>query len=57
MTRPILLLTLAALAAHGAESWGQFRGANGAGIGEGTGYPVEFSPAKNVAWKTAVPFG
>ena len=57
MTRPILLLTLAALAAHGAESWGQFRGANGAGIGEGTGYPVEFSPSKNVAWKTAVPFG
>lgn len=57
MTRPILLLTLAALAAHGAETWGQFRGANGAGIGEGTGYPVEFSPSKNVAWKTAVPFG
>ncbi len=57
MTRPTLLLTLAALAAHGAESWGQFRGANGAGIGEGTGYPVEFSPSKNVAWKTAVPFG
>ena len=27
------------------------------GIGDGAGYPSEFSPTKNVAWKTAVPFG
>ena len=37
--------------------WPQFRGPNGSGIGDGAGYPTEFSPTTNVAWKTAVPFG
>lgn len=37
--------------------WPQFRGPNGAGVSDGAGYPVEFSPTKNVAWKVAVPFG
>lgn len=37
--------------------WPQFRGPNGSGIGSGGGYPVDFSPAKNVVWKTAVPYG
>jgi outer membrane protein assembly factor BamB len=37
--------------------WPQLRGPNGTGVGEGSAYPVEFSPAKNVAWKTTVPFG
>ncbi len=37
--------------------WPQFRGVNGAGIGAGPTYPVEFSPTTNVAWKTPVPFG
>jgi hypothetical protein len=53
-----LVTVLAALApaALGAQ-WPQFRGPNGAGTGDGTGYPVEFSPASNVAWKAAVPYG
>jgi outer membrane protein assembly factor BamB len=57
-----LLLSLSLLVAGGRlialeGQWPQFRGPNGAGIGDGAGYPVEFSPTKNVAWKTAVPFG
>lgn len=37
--------------------WPQFRGPNGAGVAAGTGYPAEFSPAENVVWKAAVPYG
>ena len=37
--------------------WPQFRGPNGSGIGSGGGYPVDFSPARNVAWKATVPYG
>ncbi len=37
--------------------WPQFRGPNGSGIDSGTGYPVAFSPADNVAWKTTIPYG
>jgi outer membrane protein assembly factor BamB len=37
--------------------WTGFRGQNGSGVDSATGYPVEFSPAKNVVWKTSVPFG
>ena len=37
--------------------WTQFRGPNGSGVDTSTGYPVEFSPTKNVAWKTTVPYG
>ena len=37
--------------------WPQFRGPNGSGIDPGRGYPVAFSPDKNVVWKTAIPHG
>ena len=37
--------------------WPQFRGPNGSGIGDGSGYPTELSPTTNVAWKAAVPYG
>ncbi|MDQ3169718.1 MAG: PQQ-binding-like beta-propeller repeat protein [Acidobacteriota bacterium] len=40
-----------------AAQWPQFRGPNGSGVGEGAGYPVEFSPTTNVAWKATVPYG
>src|SRR5262249_6404327 len=40
-----------------AGQWTQFRGPDGSGAGSGSGYPVEFSPAKNLLWKAAVPFG
>ncbi len=45
-------LTLAA-----AADWPRFRGPNGTGVGEAEALPVEFGPAKNLAWKTALPPG
>jgi outer membrane protein assembly factor BamB len=50
-----LLWLIAANPADG--QWTGFRGPNGSGVDSGTGYPVEFSPSKNVVWKTSVPFG
>jgi len=44
-------------ATHATAQWTGFRGPNGSGVDSGTGYPVEFSPSKNVVWKTSVPFG
>ena len=41
----------------GYAQWPQFRGPNGSGVDSSAGYPVEFSPSKNVAWKKTVPFG
>jgi len=49
MTRIVALLL--------AAGWTQFRGPNGSGVDNATGYAVEFSPTKNVVWKKAVPFG
>jgi outer membrane protein assembly factor BamB len=48
---------LALASARPGAQWTQFRGPNGSGIGDGAGYPTEFSPTTNVAWKTRVPFG
>ena len=47
----LLFLTLTA------DQWTQFRGPNGSGVDSSAGYPVEFSPTKNVVWKTAIPYG
>src|SRR5690349_6404044 len=40
-----------------AAGWPSFRGPNGSGVSDAQGVPVEFGPATNVAWKTAVPAG
>jgi outer membrane protein assembly factor BamB len=45
------------MAAGADNQWTQFRGPNGAGVDAAGGYPVEFSPSKNVIWKKAVPYG
>jgi outer membrane protein assembly factor BamB len=37
-----------------AEDWTRFRGPNGSGIANGSGYPSEFGPEENVVWKAAV---
>jgi outer membrane protein assembly factor BamB len=37
-----------------AEAWTRFRGPNGSGISKDTGFPVEFGPGKNMAWRTPV---
>src|SRR5215471_18430429 len=50
-----LLSLIVAFPADG--QWTGFRGPNGSGVDSASGYPVEFSPAKNVVWKAPVPFG
>jgi outer membrane protein assembly factor BamB len=39
------------------EPWSRFRGPNASGIGEGTDYPVEFGPTRNVIWRRPFPPG
>ena len=51
------LFLLALLVPLLAADWPRFRGPNGSGVGEAVDLPAEFGPAKNLAWKTAVPFG
>ena len=51
------LLFLLLISVGWGEDWPRFRGPNGSGIGESSGLPVEFGPGKNMAWKTAAPFG
>jgi outer membrane protein assembly factor BamB len=53
----VRLLALLALcsAAVAAEDWPQFRGPRGDGHSTESGLPLEWSEARNVAWKTAVP--
>ena len=57
MMRQIGLLFLLLISVGWGEDWPRFRGPNGSGIGESSGLPVEFGPGKNMAWRTAAPFG
>jgi outer membrane protein assembly factor BamB len=50
-------LLLIATVGRADEPWGRFRGPNGTGVDLSSGYPVEFSPTRNVAWKASVPYG
>ena len=52
-----LVLFSALILAASDPDWSRFRGPNGNGIANTTGLPSEFGPAKNVAWKAAVPAG
>jgi outer membrane protein assembly factor BamB len=51
-----LLLLLITVSRADAQ-WARFRGPNGSGVDSSVGYPVEFSPTKNVSWKASVPYG
>src|ERR1700704_4451391 len=55
--RPCAFLLFGLAAAAAENQWTQFRGPNGSGVDSAAGYPVEFSPSKNVVWKKAVPYG
>jgi outer membrane protein assembly factor BamB len=55
---PLCALPLLGLIAAAADDhWTQFRGPNGSGVDSASGYPVEFSPSKNVIWKKEIPYG
>jgi outer membrane protein assembly factor BamB len=49
------LLGLASQALAAPPHWAQWRGPDGQGIAHDEGVPLEWSPTKNVAWKTAIP--
>ena len=53
------LFLFALLVASGiqAEDWSRFRGPNGSGISNDTGFPTEFGPGKNLVWKSSVRLG
>lgn len=55
-SRALALGLLSASLLYGAD-WPRFRGPNGSGTAESANLPVEFGPAKNVVWKTALPPG
>lgn len=57
METRLLLLPLTAALALQAQDWPMFRGVNGSGVAAVTAAPADFGPAKNVVWKTALPFG
>src|SRR6185369_17833016 len=50
-------LVLIVAASRVDAQWARFRGPNGSGVDSSAGYPVEFSPTRNMAWKTPVPYG
>src|SRR5262245_35530835 len=37
------------------DNWPQWRGPDGLGVSAGTAYVEEWSPDKNIAWKTEIP--
>jgi len=51
---PLLSILIAAVVAR-AEDWPQFRGPAGDGHSRETGLPLEWSPTRNIRWKTAIP--
>jgi outer membrane protein assembly factor BamB len=55
----VLILAVGSFAQQktAAYDWPQFRGPDGSGLGQTTGLPSEFGPAKNVIWKKTIPTG
>jgi outer membrane protein assembly factor BamB len=41
----------------GIKNWPRFRGPNGSGVSDARDLPVEFGPAKNLAWRVETPGG
>jgi outer membrane protein assembly factor BamB len=49
---PLALLVLSSVTM--AEDWTRFRGPNGSGVSQDTGFPVEFDKTRNLIWRTPV---
>lgn len=54
IVQAVLLACLLAAPALHAENWSRFRGPNGSGVSEDTGYPTSFGPDRNLIWKAEV---
>ena len=52
-----LVTSLAITAQSGRPDWIRFRGPNGSGVSSAKNVPVEFGPAKNLAWRVELPIG
>ena len=50
-----LLLILTVISDATAENWPQWRGPDQNGVSRSTGFPTEWSEAKNIAWKIKLP--
>jgi outer membrane protein assembly factor BamB len=50
----LVFLLLASLHAQNSETWTRFRGPNGSGISNDTGFPTVFGKEKNLLWRTPV---
>ncbi|MGH9313556.1 MAG: PQQ-binding-like beta-propeller repeat protein [Vicinamibacterales bacterium] len=55
MRRIALVIVLAAAPATADDHWPQWRGPDGLGVSAATGFPTEWAPDRNVAWKTEIP--
>lgn len=49
------VLVLVLVAASVDDHWPQWRGPDGSGVAPGSGFPTEWAPDTNIAWKTAIP--
>ena len=52
--RPLGIALFLFVSAAGAEEWTRFRGPNGSGVSNDTGFPTEFGKEKNLLWRTPV---
>jgi outer membrane protein assembly factor BamB len=55
--RCFLQLALVLASPAPAEDWTRFRGPNGSGVSNDTGFPVEFDKTQNLLWRTPVRSG
>jgi outer membrane protein assembly factor BamB len=53
----LLLVTAGAISLSAADNWPQWRGPGGQGVSTEQKLPTEWSPSKNIAWKTELPPG
>jgi outer membrane protein assembly factor BamB len=53
----VLVAVVSLVLSLSAADWPQLRGRNGLGVAAAGGAPLEFSPSRNVIWKTALPAG
>jgi outer membrane protein assembly factor BamB len=50
-----LTLTLDPPSVRPGDDWPQWRGPGGLGVSTGKGLPTDWSPTRNISWKTAIP--